>query len=145
MEQSLYLNNIFIYGNKRLLTGKIKSIKKLLNKIVVDHHLKLLSLEINLITDDQLLEINQTSLKHDYYTDIITFDYSEGKNISGDIYISIDRIKENSKTYSNHPFEELLRIICHGVLHLCGYHDKTKNEKNTMTKMENKYLEIYKK
>ena len=98
MEQSRYLNNIFIYGNKNLLKGAITPIKLLLNKIAEDHKLKISEIEVNLIDDNQLLEINQSALAHDYYTYIITFDYSEGKIIRGDIYISIDRIKENAKT-----------------------------------------------
>jgi len=145
MEQSRYLNNILIYGNKSLLRGAITPIKILLNKIASDHKLTISEIEINLINDNQLLEINQSALQHDYYTDIITFDYSEGQIIRGDIYISIDRIKENAKTYNNSSFEELLRVMCHGVLHLCGYKDKSKTDKEQMTKMENKYLEIYKK
>jgi probable rRNA maturation factor len=145
MEQSRYLNNIHIYGNKRLLKGAIKPIKLLLNKIAKDHNLTISEIEVNLVDDNQLLKINQSSLHHDYFTDIITFDYNEGKEISGDIYISIDRIKENAKTYKNSAFDELLRVMCHGVLHLCGYKDKTKPDKAQMTKMENKYVEIYKK
>ena len=145
MEQSRYSNNILIYGNKSLLKGAITPIKQLLNIIAKDHKLTISGIEVNLISDDQLLEINKSALNHDYYTDIITFDYTEEKIVSGDIYISIDRIKENAKTFKNSAFEELLRVMCHGVLHLCGYKDKTKSDKAVMTKMENKYLELYKK
>ncbi len=144
MEQSLYLNNILIYGNKNILKGKITAIKRILSKIAKDHKLSIASIEINLVSDNQLLEINKLSLNHDYYTDIITFDYTERKDINGDIYISLDRIRENAKTYNNSPYEELLRVMCHGVLHLCGYKDKSKIDKKQMTAMENKYLEIYK-
>ena len=145
MEQSRYLNNILIYGKKSLLKGAITPVKILLNKIAKDHKLTISEIEVNLVDDNQILEINQSALDHDYYTDIITFDYTEGKILRGDIYISIDRIKENAKTYKNSAFDELLRVMCHGVLHLCGYKDKTRPDKTLMTKMENKYLEIYKK
>ena len=79
-------------------------------------------------SDDYLLEINKKHLNHDYYTDIITFDYSE-KKISGDLLISIDRVKENAKTFSVSFIHELNRVVIHGVLHLCGYNDKTEEEK----------------
>lgn len=144
MEQLQSLNNISIYGNKKLLKGNIRRSKYILHKIIIDHKLKLNSIEINLISDKELLKINQSALNHNYYTDIITFDYSENKTITGDIYISIDRVIENSSTYLTSSFNELLRVMCHGVLHLSGYKDKSKQEKKLMTKMENKYLEIYK-
>ncbi|HRG37745.1 MAG TPA: rRNA maturation RNase YbeY [Bacteroidia bacterium] len=98
--------------------------------------------EINFIfcSDTYLLGINNQYLQHDTYTDIITFDYSkESKNlpISGDIFISIERIRENAKTFSKTTEEELHRVIIHGVLHLLGYKDKTKSAKEEMTKEEN--------
>ena len=72
--------------------------------------------------DEYLLKVNQDFLNHDYYTDVITFDYVKGKTISGDIFISITRIKENAITLSDNDFErELIRVLAHGVLHLCGY------------------------
>lgn len=144
MEQLQSLNSIKIYGNKKLLKSNIRKSIKILHRILKDHKLKLNTIEINLITDDELLGINQSALNHDYYTDIITFDYTNNKIVTGDIYISIDRVTENALTYKNSAFQELLRVMCHGVLHLSGYADKTKQEKTTMTKMENKYLGIYK-
>lgn len=117
----------------------------MVSKIVADHHLKLGAIEFNLISDQQLLEININSLNHNYYTDIITFDYNEGAVIIGDIYISIDRVKENAVGYKTSTMNELLRVIFHGVLHLAGYKDKTKADKAMMTRMENKYLKAYEK
>ena len=98
--------------------------------------------EINIIftSDDYLLEINQKFLSHDYYTDVITFDYSDNKKISGDIFISIDRVKENAEKYKEKFFDELNRVIIHGILHLLGYKDKTSNEKHLMRKKEDFYL-----
>ncbi len=93
-------------------------------------------------SDEFLLDINRRFLKHDYYTDIITFDYSEGKIISGDLYISIDRVKENAET-EQQPFEtELSRVMIHGVLHLMGHGDKEKKAKALMRKKEDKFLAL---
>lgn len=101
--------------------------------------------DINFIfcSDAYLLTINKQYLQHDTYTDIITFDYSKESKvlpISGDIFISIDRIKENAKTFSKTTEEELQRVIIHGILHLLGYKDKTKAAKEEMTKEENNCL-----
>ncbi|MGZ4034474.1 MAG: rRNA maturation RNase YbeY [Bacteroidia bacterium] len=90
-------------------------------------------------SDEFLLNINKQYLNHDTYTDIITFDYSKEQPkqpISGDIFISIDRVKENAKTFSKTFEDELHRVIIHGVLHLLGYKDKTKIAKSEMTKQE---------
>ena len=92
------------------------------------------------VSDDYLLEINQSYLNHDYYTDIITFDYCEQNVISGDLFISIDRVRENADVFNVDFGTELHRVIIHGVLHLCGYKDKTEDDEEVMRKMENKYL-----
>jgi len=102
--------------------------------------------DINIIlcSDDYLLEVNREYLQHDYYTDIITFDYVEGLLISGDLFISIDRIKENAKK-ENVPCEtELRRVIIHGLLHLAGYKDKKKEDIKIIREKENFYLDMYK-
>jgi rRNA maturation RNase YbeY len=92
--------------------------------------------------DDYLLKVNQEHLKHDFYTDIITFDYTENDLISGDLFISIDRVKENAEELRI-PFEhELHRVMIHGVLHLLGYKDKTKKHKTEMTAKEDFYLTL---
>jgi rRNA maturation RNase YbeY len=92
------------------------------------------------VSDDYLLEINQSYLNHDYYTDIITFDYCEQNVISGDLFISVDRVRENADVFNVDFGTELHRVIIHGVLHLCGYKDKTEDDEEVMRKMENKYL-----
>ena len=97
------------------------------------------------VNDEELLQMNKKYLNHDTYTDIITFDYCEGKSISGDIFISIDRVTENATTFSVTFEEELNRVIAHGVLHLCGYKDKTKREILKMRKKEEYYLRFYQK
>ncbi len=96
-------------------------------------------------SDDELLKMNQDSLNHDTYTDIITFDLSEVKGeIIGEIYISTDRVKENAKEYSNNNFEqELKRVLVHGALHLIGFNDKSDKEEAIMRNKENEYIEMF--
>lgn len=94
--------------------------------------------------DSYLLKVNQDYLQHDYYTDIITFDYVKGKTISGDIFVSLQRISDNASTLSNSFEKELQRVIAHGVLHLCGYKDKTEEEEKLMRSKEDYYLSKYK-
>jgi probable rRNA maturation factor len=100
--------------------------------------------EINIIftSDSFLLEINKQYLDRNYYTDIITFDYGDGKIVSGDMYLSIERIMENAKELHISIRNELLRVIIHGILHMIGYSDKTKKAKKEMTGKENHYLEL---
>lgn len=94
--------------------------------------------------DEYLLKVNQDFLNHDYYTDVITFDYVKGKTISGDIFISITRIKENAITLSDNDFErELIRVLAHGVLHLCGYKDKSEDDQKIMRAKENFYIDRF--
>ena len=101
--------------------------------------------EINYIfcSDENLLEKNIKFLNHNTLTDIISFDYTMGKLISGDIFISIDRVKDNSDTFNVTFIEELHRVIIHGVLHYCGFNDKTKEEKSKMRLKENYYLSLF--
>ena len=91
-------------------------------------------------SDKYLLSINKSYLKQNYYTDVITFDYCEGKLISGDVFISIDRVEDYSIKNKVQFNNEIHRIIIHGVLHLCGLNDKTDKEKKKMRKHENKFL-----
>jgi rRNA maturation RNase YbeY len=97
---------------------------------------------INLIfcDDEKILEVNKEYLAHDYYTDIITFDYSLNQIISGDLFISIDRVKENADLFSKSFENELMRVVFHGVLHLCGYNDKSEEEISVMRSKEEYYL-----
>lgn len=94
-------------------------------------------------TDDYLLSINQEYLNHDTYTDIITFDYSDGKSISGDIFISTERVEENALAYKVSRGEEFLRVMSHGLLHLIGFGDKTKEEKELMRKKEEEKIKLF--
>lgn len=94
-------------------------------------------------SDDYLLEVNRTYLDHDYYTDIITFDYSDLGILSGDLFISIDRVKENAQDFSDSFENELKRVVFHGVLHLCGYKDKSEEDEKIMRIKENYYLDYF--
>jgi len=93
-------------------------------------------------SDNYLLKINKNYLNHDFFTDVISFDYTEENRISGDIYISLDRVKENAKEFSSLLKDELHRIIIHGLLHLIGYSDKTPDQKAIMKDKEDFYLSL---
>jgi probable rRNA maturation factor len=105
---------------------------------------KLEQLQYIFCSDEYLLEINKQHLQHNYYTDIITFDLSEKANaVIGEIYISVDRVKDNAQNYEVSFKNELLRVIFHGALHLCGYKDKNEKDQALMRKAEDKYLQYY--
>jgi probable rRNA maturation factor len=101
--------------------------------------------EINYIfcNDDYLLDLNQKHLNHDTLTDIISFDYSVGNEIHGDVFISIERVQENALDFNVSFSEELNRVMAHGVLHYCGYKDKTKEDEETMRKKEDEKLMMF--
>lgn len=92
--------------------------------------------------DDKIINVNREFLQHDYYTDIITFDYSRGKLISGDMFISLDTVKSNSEQFGYDYNTELLRVIIHGILHLCGIDDKGPGEREIMELHENQALKL---
>lgn len=93
-------------------------------------------------SDEKILEVNRQYLHHDYYTDIITFDYTEGKRISGDIFISLDTVRSNAQQYETDYDTELHRVIIHGILHLVGINDKGPGEREIMESAENAALEL---
>ncbi|MCF8428508.1 MAG: rRNA maturation RNase YbeY [Bacteroidia bacterium] len=98
-------------------------------------------ISFNFCSDEYILDLNNIALKHNYYTDIITFELNnKEESIEGDIYISIDRVKENAKSLKVSFINELHRVIIHGVLHLCGYKDKTIKDSRIMREKENYYL-----
>jgi probable rRNA maturation factor len=120
-----------------------KKLTRVLKKIVADHKKDLGDIAVIFCDDEYLLNINKEHLSHDFFTDVITFDYCEEDLISGDIFISIDRIKENAKEYKATIELEIVRVVCHGVLHLLGYKDKTAVQKGEMTKMEEKMIKYW--
>lgn len=121
--------------SKRLTSGWIK-------QVVVKHQKKLGDISVIFCSDAYLLDINKQYLDHDYYTDIITFDYVSDAIISGDIFISLDRVKDNAQQFDTCFVDELYRVVIHGILHLLGFKDKTPEEKELMTRNENLCLEL---
>lgn len=124
------------------LKGKT-AIRKWMQETITAEGYQLAELNFIFCSDEYLLRVNQDFLKHDYYTDVITFDNSEElKTILGDIFISIDRVKDNAQQNNATIHDELCRIMIHGTLHLLGYRDKTKKAKTEMTAKEDFYLAL---
>ena len=137
----------FSYANvSSILIKNKKSIKDLIKQIFLKERKVLGRLQYVFCQDEYLLQINQSHLQHDYYTDIITFNLSDTLDETvGEIYISIDRVKENAKQHQTIFDQEILRVIFHGALHLCGYRDKTKREITIMRQKEEEYLLLFEK
>lgn len=114
-----------------------------LKDIILSEEKKLGEINYIFCDDEYLLKVNQDYLQHDYYTDIITFDYVKGRTISGEIFVSLQRISDNASTLSRDYQEELRRVLAHGILHLCGYKDKTEAEEKLMREKEDHYLAKY--
>ncbi|MDR3273687.1 MAG: rRNA maturation RNase YbeY [Flavobacteriaceae bacterium] len=129
--------------NKFNLKEKLRR-KKWLKSTVENEKTKLGEINYIFCSDEQLLEINKQYLQHDFYTDIITFDYRENDLISGDIFISTDRVKENAEINQVDFEEEMNRVLVHGILHIIGYKDKTDEDSKLMRKKENYYLSNFK-
>jgi rRNA maturation RNase YbeY len=116
-------------------------LKRWLTQVAADEGKRVGELSFIFCTDDYLLNLNRTYLAHDYYTDVITFDYSEANTISGDVFISLHTVLANATTYAATPEDELHRVMLHGVLHLCGYPDATPDQQQQMRAKENHYLQ----
>jgi probable rRNA maturation factor len=117
--------------------------KQYLKQLIEDQKRKAGTISIIFCSDEYLLKMNKEYLNHDFFTDVITFNYCEKEFVSGDIFISINRISENSEKFHESFNRELLRVLFHGVLHLVGYNDKTSEEKKLMKKMEDFYLDKF--
>lgn len=113
-----------------------------LNDVCVAEGKSLEAVSYIFCSDEYLLEMNRLYLNHDYYTDVITFDYCEADAVSGDVFISIDRVEENAQTVGVSKQDELHRVMVHGVLHLIGYGDKSEADKEQMTQKEDYYLSL---
>lgn len=120
-----------------------ESLKSWIEDIIISEQKKTGEINYIFCDDEYLLKINQDFLDHDYYTDIITFDKVRGKTISGEIFVSLTRIKDNASLISKNYEEEKRRVIAHGVLHLCGYKDKTEEQQKEMRGKEDFYLNRY--
>ena len=133
------------YFLKKISLSKRTVLKKFLQKIADVEKTKIKELSIIFCSDSYLLEINKTFLSHNYHTDIITFDLTEKNEIAktAELYISVDRVRANSIEYQSSINNELHRVVFHGILHLCGYKDKSRIDIQKMREKENKYLNLY--
>lgn len=113
-----------------------------INKIIKNNNCTAGDITYIFCSDNYLLEINRKYLNHDYYTDIITFNYNENKLISGDIFISVDTVFKNSKEYHTNFEMELFRVMIHGILHLIGFEDQTDEQQDEMTRQEDQALRL---
>jgi rRNA maturation RNase YbeY len=135
---SILFHNIDVDFNlpkKRIIKSWIKS-------VVLEYNFNLGDINYIFCSDEEILRVNIQYLNHNYYTDIITFPYTEEKTISADLYISIPTVKDNSNHYNQSFAHELNRVMVHGVLHLVGFNDSTDQEKREMRKAENHWLDV---
>lgn len=114
-----------------------------ISRVVASENGEVLQLDYIFCSDSYVLEVNKKFLSHDTFTDIITFDYSEGKQVGGDIFISIDRVKENAEIFKTDFEKELLRVMAHGLLHLFGYNDKSKKDTFRMRGKEDEKIKLF--
>jgi probable rRNA maturation factor len=131
-----------IYKQSKYQVRKPRITSAWIKTIAQKHKKDIGAIQYIICTDEELLQINLDYLKHDYYTDIITFDYSEGNTISGDIFVSVDRISENATKLGVLLNDEWHRVIIHGILHLCGFKDKNAQDVKKMRENEEKALKI---
>ena len=140
MGSTIFFNN----ADKSTSLRSRTRLKAFINKQCLKEGVQIETLQYVFCSDKFLLDINKQYLNHNFYTDIISFDLSDQKGqLIGDVYISIDRVKENAKTVGNLYTHELLRVIFHGALHFCGYKDKKPADQKTMRSMEDKWLKAY--
>ncbi len=125
------------------IKGKKNIVKAWIKSVIASYNKELGDITIIFCNDDYILDINRQYLNHDYYTDIITFDYVEANVISGDLFISLDTVKSNAQKFSEDYITESKRVIIHGVLHLIGFKDKSPTEEKDMRAAENKALELF--
>lgn len=123
--------------------GSKTEIRQWISETVRAYEMSLGDINIIFSSDEYLLDKNISFLNHDYYTDIITFNYNENTLLSGDLFISYDRVKDNAQKLNVQLIQELRRVIIHGILHLCGLNDKTEAEQEAMTAAENAALEFW--
>lgn len=121
---------------------KKREITKWIRAVAATHGRKVGELGYMFVSDERILEVNREYLGHDYYTDVITFDYDEGNVVNGDIVISLDTVRSNAEQLGKEYEEELRRVIIHGVLHLCGIDDKGPGEREIMEQNEDRALDL---
>lgn len=136
--------HFFFEDVKKNFTLEEDKVRDWLDQVCADHDFEIENLNYIFCSDEYLLDINKTYLKHNFYTDIITFDQSEEDNIiEGDIFISTERVKDNALTTDEIYDNEMTRVLVHGILHLMGYKDKSKEEQEEMRKKEDEYISLY--
>jgi len=134
----------FNKADKNATLANRTALKAFIEKAIKKEGLRIETLQYIFCSDKYILGINKSYLQHDYYTDIISFDLSETNgSLIGEVYISIDRVKDNAKTHKTSLKEELLRVIFHGALHFCGYKDKKPADIKKMRAQEDKWLKSY--
>jgi probable rRNA maturation factor len=131
---------IEFYSETDFSLGREKEVRNWIQEVILKEGLETGELIYVFCDDEYLLKLNKDFLDHDTYTDIISFDYRMGDQLNGEIYISIDRIKENATLFKTDFISELHRVMIHGILHFCGYKDKTEKEASEMRKREDKAL-----
>ncbi|MFV0521634.1 MAG: rRNA maturation RNase YbeY [Mangrovibacterium sp.] len=134
---------LFHFEDVKTFTLERRKIKSWIKLAVEEENYSLSDVNFIFCSDDYLLDVNRQYLDHDYYTDIITFDYVEDKKVAGDIFVSTDRVFENAKTFNVSFNIELRRMLIHGILHLLTYKDKEPKDKKLMTEKEDYYLAKY--
>jgi len=120
-----------------------RKISRWINDVIKSHQKKLGNVSYIFCSNEYILELNQKYLNHNYFTDIITFDYCSDNKVEGDIFISVDTVLDNSHRFKTNFNDELLRVIIHGVLHLVGFSDKTAKQQKQMRVLEDKALSIF--
>lgn len=126
----------------KLPTIKKRETTRWIKKVAATYGCKVGEIGYMFVNDEKILEVNNEYLSHDYYTDVITFDYCEGDILNGDIVISLDTVRTNAEKFGKTYEEELYRVIIHGILHLCGINDKGPGEREIMEENENKALAL---
>lgn len=135
--------SFFTEGDAQMPAIRKNDVRNWIKQVAASHGFRVGEISYIFCDDEKILEVNRQYLQHDYYTDIITFDYTEGDKIAGDLFISIDTVRTNAEQFAQ-PFEkELHRVIIHGILHLCGINDKGPGEREVMEQHENEALALY--
>ena len=131
------------YDNVNFRLKESKRIRKLIEKVIRQEEKSSDDLIFIFTSDNEIKKINMEFLNHNYYTDVIAFSYSDGREIAGEVYISIDAVRYNANNYKVSLKSEVLRVMIHGTLHLCGYNDNNRKRKNIMKRIEDRWMEEY--
>lgn len=134
--------SFFTEGGAKMPSINKTDVRAWVKQVAQAHGMRVGEISYIFCDDEKILEVNRQYLQHDYYTDIITFDYTEGDKIAGDLFISLDTVKTNAEQFDQPYDRELHRVIIHGILHLCGINDKGPGEREVMEQHENQALSL---